>query len=146
MKLQTNLFLFTNKRSFEKEVQLDKISETKYRILEYGEFRPILHGGKIIENAIAEILIKHVPEQISSITKITIWRKSTNETWDNYSELKLKNHLDLVSFKNANSDGLKIYQLFYDSLYISSDLKDKIISEYQSVNSINFINKWPTHA
>jgi len=142
---KTNLYQLNNKE-FGKEVLLDKIEESKYRILEFGKFKPILNGGNIVHNSIAEIFQKYVPEQIEAVNNVIIWRKSTSETWTNYSEIEVKNHLDVETYENAEFDGFRIYQLYYDVICISSSLKDKLISEYVNVDELNFINDWPTYA
>jgi hypothetical protein len=140
-----NLYWLKNK-SIEKDILLDKVNDGKFRVLEFGKFQPILCGGILIDNSIAEVFQKYVPEQIGSINKVIIWRKSTAETWANYSEIQIKNHLDLKTFKSAKFDGFRIHQLYYDAIYISSDLKDKLISECEKVNELEFINERPLYA
>ena len=58
----------------------------------------------------------------------------------------MKNHLDLENFKNAEFEGFKIYQLFYDSIYISQALKDKLVSECEKLNDLDFIREFPRYA
>lgn len=142
---KSNLYQLNNKK-VAKGVLLDKIEENKYRILEFGEFMPILNGGNLVNNSIAEILQKYVPEQIESVKKVIIWRKSTSETWTNYCEIEVKNHLDLETYESAEFDGFRIYQLYYDAICISPSLKDKLISEYANVDELDFINDFPNYA
>jgi len=139
-----NLYWIKNK-STEKQVLLDKVNDGKFRVLEFGNFQPILCGGTLIDNSIAEVFIKYVPDQIGSVKKVIIWRKSTEEVWNNYSEIEIKNHLDLETFKNAKFDGFKIHQLYYDAIFISSDLKNKLISECEKVNELEFIDEIPLY-
>lgn len=140
-----NLYWLKNK-SIEKQVLLDKVNDGKFHVLEFGNFQPILCSGTLIDNSIAAVFLKYVPDQIGLVNKVIICRKSTEETWVNYSEIEIKNHLDLETFKNAKFDGFRIYQLYYDAIYISSDLKDKLISECEKVNELEFINERPLYA
>ena len=128
-----------------KKVLVDKIEENKYRILEFGIFKPILNGGFLVNNSIVRIFQKYVPEQIQTVREVIIWRKSTNETWTNYSEIELKNHLDLETYKNVELDGYKIYNLYNDIICVSSLLKDKLISEYENLDELEFNNDWPCY-
>jgi hypothetical protein len=140
------LYWIRNKYYTEKEVLVDKIGENKFRILEFGKFYPILSQGCLIDNCIAEVLQKYVPEQIELLKKVTIWRKATNEIWSNYSEIQIKNHLDLKEFESAKFDGFRIYHLMHNDIYVSSELKEKLLAEYGSASEIEFVNEWPKYA
>lgn len=141
-----NLYWLTNKNR-EKEVHVDKINDNKYSVLEFGAFKPIITSTLVlVDNSIAAILHKYVSEQISPSNKVTIWRKSTDETWTNYSEIEVSNKLDLESFENAKYDGFRIYQLPFNELYISAALKEKIESEYERSIELDFTNDWPQYA
>lgn len=143
---KSELYWLKNKNDIEKDVIVDKIENGKFRVLEYGKFHPILCGGYLVDNSIAEILQKYVPEQIESSNKVIIWRKATDETWNNYSELQIKNHLDLKEFESAKFDGLRVYQLMHNQIYISSELKEKFISECKKILELEFSTEWPLYA
>lgn len=140
------LYLLTNKNNNEKDVIVDKIEEGKFRVLEFGKFHPILNNGYLIDNSIAEILKKYVSEQIEFAKNVIIWRKATNETWNNYSEIKIKNHLNLEQFKSAEFNGNRIYHLMNNDIYISSELKNKLISDCKKINELEFIKELPLYA
>ncbi|MCB9261275.1 MAG: hypothetical protein H6607_02710 [Flavobacteriales bacterium] len=143
-----NLFALENQcdpNKFGKEVHLDKISDDMYRVSEFGIFKPILEGGNLVDNSIAEILCKYVADQISSIKEVKIWRKSTDETWNNYSEIIYKNHLNLKNIKRVKSDGFRIYQLYFDRIYVSSNLKEKLILECEKSDKLEFDNEFPMY-
>lgn len=144
---KSNLFCLTDNDNghHEREVLLDKMSDQKFRVLEFGKFKPVLCNGTLVEESIAEVLQKYVPDQIGQVTPVIIWRKSTDETWTNYCEIEVRNHLDLDNFGNARYDGYRIYHLMYDSLYISPALKDKFILEHKKIDGLNFVNEWPTY-
>lgn len=135
----------SNYRNFNKEVVLDRISDGKFRVLEFGDLKPILYGGNLVSNAIAVIFKKYVPEQIDSVKNVTIWRKSTGETWTNYSEIRFKNQLDLENFEKVAFDRLRVYQLMHDHIYISKELMDKFMSEYVNIEELEFENNWPIY-
>ena len=142
-----NLYWLTNHEYYlEKVVLVDKLSDEKYRVLEFGKFKPILQSGILVDTRIAEILSKYVPDQIDSVNKVTIWRKSTDETWNNYSKIEIKHNLNLENFKSAKYDGFRIYLLMFNEIYISSALKEKLIAEYEKINELDFINEWPKYA
>ena len=144
---KSNLYWLTNKEDYcEKTVIVDKINENKYRVLEFGQFKPILHGGHLIDNSIAAILNKYAADQITAINQVIIWRKSTDETRTDYSEIELKHQLDLETFKTAVYDGYRIYLLMDNQIYISAALMDKLISEYGKANELGFIKEWPLYA
>lgn len=143
---KTELYWLKNRNDTEKDVVVDKIEEEKFRVLEFGKFYPILNHGYLVDNSIAEVLQKYVAEQIELVKKVTIWRKSTDEVWHNYSEIQIKNHLDLQKFKSAKFDGYRIYHLMYNDIYVSHELKDKLIAESGKANEIEFINEWPMYA
>lgn len=143
---KTKLYWLTNHEDYrEKSVITDKISEHKYRVLEFGKFKPILNDIQLIDNSVVEILKKHASDQIEVINRVAIWRKSTDEVWTNYSEIVLKNNLTLKSFPDAKHDGFRIYLLMNDRIYISSDLMDKLISECEKINELDFIKDWPLY-
>ncbi len=142
---KSELYWLKNKNDIEKDVIVDRIENGKFRVLEYGKFYPILCGGYLVDNSITEILLKYVPEQIESSNKVMIWRKATDETWNNYSELHIKNHLDLEDFEDAKFDGLKIYLLMHNQIFISSELKEKFISECKKIQEIEFSNEYPLY-
>jgi len=143
---KSELYWLKNKNDIERDVIVDKIENGKFQVLEYGKFYPILNNGYLIENSIAEILKEYVPEQIGSMKKVTVWRKATDEVWDNYSEIQIKINLNLEQLKNAKFDDYRIYHLMHNDIYISSKLKDKLIAECEKANELEFANDWPKYA
>ena len=125
MNKPTLYWLTNHDYNHEKEVLVDKISEGKYRVLEFGKFKPILCSGCLVDNSIAVVLSKYVPDQIGKVNKVTIWRKATDQTWTNYSEIEIKNALDLENFNTAEHDGFRIYLLMYNDIYIFFGIKGK---------------------
>jgi hypothetical protein len=143
---KSNLYWLRNHEDYlDKDLLLYELSGSNYRIFQFGKFKPILHNGLLVENRIAEILTKYVGDQIRFTNKATIWRKSTDEKWTNYSEIGIKNNLELDNFQNAKYDGLRIYSLMYEHIFISSELKEKLIAEYEKINELDFINDCPLY-
>jgi hypothetical protein len=140
------LYKLVNKNYYlEKEVLVDKFGQDSYRVLEFGKFYPILGNGYLIENSVAEILEKYVFEQIGFMNNVTVWRKATNQVWDNYSEISLKNHLRLDELTGASSDGYRIYHLVHDAIYVSTALKDRLMEECSIADELEFTNEWPLY-
>ena len=121
------------------KVSLIKLKDGRYQVSEIGTFRPILDGYdySLIDNRIGEVLQKYVSEQIE-VSQIEIFRRATDEKWNNYSELKMKNEIDYKDYYNTESSGLKIYKILNGLVYVSSDLKDLIKKELNALTNIEF--------
>lgn len=137
----TNLFRMDNFDSFS-TVKLLKVKENEFCVKELGEFNPILEG-LIIEKELADLINKVVPEQIEVFKKVNIYRKATNESWNNYYLVIAKNNLELEDFEFAEYDDLRFYSFMYSSIYISGDLKKLIESEYSQIKKIEFVKERP---
>lgn len=141
---ESNLFNLKNK-ILGGNILLNKISDDTYRILEFGEFKPMLANGHLIENSLAEILKKYVSDQIYSFKKVAIWRKATNETRNDYIEINFTNNINLENFNEAEFDGFRIYKLLNESIYVSPSLKEKIVQEYEKISELEFENREPLY-
>lgn len=136
-----NNFNYYNK----KEVSLLRETENVFRIIEYGEFKPILNSGPylLLENQLAQIFKNLASEQLLSYHEVEIFRKSTNEKWNNYTEIVFKTNLEINDFDNVDSTGLKIYSFLYNNIYLTELFKNKIIESYSNADQIGFSNDRP---
>ena len=132
---------FINGESFEyvKEVSLIKLKDGRYQVSEMGVFRNIINGHEhtLVENKIVDILKKYISSQIE-IIPITIFRRATNEKWINYSELIIKNQIDLKEYYNTNSNGVNIYIIKGVGIYVSNDLKNILKKELIDDSDIEY--------
>lgn len=131
------------------QVWLMEIGNTNmYQIIEFGEFIPILDRGSylLFEEELAMVFQKYVPEEILFFEKVKIFRRSTNEEWDNYVSIVFKKNVELNDFRNLDSSGLKVYSFQYQNIYISKELKNLIIQEYKDSVKLNFINEAPINS
>jgi len=124
---------------FIKEVSLIKTKDGRYQVSEFGAFRNLLDGFDyaLIENKISQILQKYVSNQVE-VSQTVIYRRATNEEWNNYSELKIKNKIEFKEYYNTESFGLKIYGILNGLVYVSSDLKVLIENELDNSTDIEF--------
>ncbi|MEO0331631.1 MAG: hypothetical protein AAF223_08085, partial [Bacteroidota bacterium] len=59
------------------------------------------------------------------INNIQISRNSTGECWDNFAELKVKEHIYPDKLKIVESTGKRVWQ-YHHHLFVTSELKKKL--------------------
>jgi hypothetical protein len=118
---------------------LIKLKDERYQVSEIGTFRNLLdgYGCALIENKIADILKKYVSEQID-LKQVIIFRRATKEEWTNYSELIMKNKIEINEYYQTESSGLNIYGILNGLIYVSADLKELIENELTDLSDLEF--------
>ena len=144
--LKIPLFSINNFNYYQKkEVSLLREDENVFRIIEYGEFKPILNNGPylLFENQLAQVFKNLASEQILRYNEVEIFRQSTNEKWSNYIEIVFKTNLQIDDFDIVDSTGLKVYSFLHESIYVTELLKNRIIESYSNADQIEFNNDRP---
>ncbi|WP_439479986.1 hypothetical protein [Chryseobacterium aquaticum] len=128
-----------------KEVSLLREDENVFRIIEYGDFKPILNQGPylLFENQLAQVFKNLASEQILRYNEVEIFRQSTKEKWNNYTEIVFKTNLQIDDFDIVDSTGLKVYSFLHESIYVTELLKNRIIESYSNADQIAFSNDRP---
>ena len=111
-----------------------------FRVIQFGEFIPIMVGidYTIIDNSLIKVF-----EALSSseleIEPVKIFRKATNEWWNGYSELLIKEHIDPENIKYADETKGSIWQ-YFQYIFVSEKLKERLesIAEDQIMFSAGF--------
>lgn len=111
-----------------------------FRVIQFGEFIPIMVGidYTIIDNSLIKVF-----EALSSseleIEPVKILRKATNEWWNGYSELLIKEHIDPENIKYADETKGSIWQ-YFQYIFVSEKLKERLesIAEDQIMFSAGF--------
>ncbi len=129
----------TSENSLEFRIDLDvgliKLKNNEYLYTQKGIFRNIiitLDDTILIDKRIGDILKKYVSDQIE-LTDTKIYRKSTNECWNNYYELEIKNKFNFNDYHRIKSNEVEIYKLINVHIYVSFKLKEKIESEVEEL-------------
>ena len=68
--------------------------------------------------------------------------------FNNRLQMKKANLYQIANYRNfekAAFDRLRVYQLMFDGIYISLELRDKFISEYKNIEELEFTNDWPAY-
>ena len=111
-----------------------------FRVIQFGEFLPIMVGidYTLIDNSLIKVF-----EALSSseleIEPVKIFRKATNEWWNDYSELLIKEHIDPENIKYADKTKGSIWQ-YFQYIFVSEKLKERLesIAEDQIMFSAGF--------
>jgi len=108
-----------------------RVSEDTFRIIEYNNFTPILVGSDytIIDEVFMPAFDLLFKEEVE-IFRIKIKRFSTDEIWNNYVELKIKNYINFENYEREAQTNKDIWQ-FKHHLIVS----EKIKKELEKINN-----------
>ena len=104
------------------------LKEFHFQVIKYGKFCsfhfcPPNHF--LFDQNLSNLLLDKCVEGIK-LHPVTIYRKSTGQTWKNYNEVEIKNQLLKLRDININTDGLKIWHYKFKYLFVSPDLIKEI--------------------
>lgn len=107
-------------------LRLWRVEDSKFRIVEYDNTIPILTNVDytLIENQLSKPFEYLLKDQIEIIPAL-IERKATNEKWDNYVELKIKNHISPENVNYVDTYGINVWQYSHE-LFVSPELKKEL--------------------
>ncbi len=113
-----------------------QVSEKEYTVHEYREFTDLICGGHptLIHNNYLSVFAQVSEDQLE-IKPVKIIRKSTNETWENYSLLIITNHISQKNIDTLEPSGLKIWD-HHCHPFVSAELKLKL--EELPFNKLSF--------
>ena len=107
-----------------------------YKVIQFDEMTPILYGSDytLIENRFLKAFDQMLMDQII-ITPVTIYRKATEEVWNNYSELIIKNQLVFNTLEQIDPNSHEIFN-YYGLILVTPPVR-RIIDEIPN-NSLSF--------
>lgn len=124
---------------FNPEVSLFKLNSGDFQVSQTGNFKAMLNGPDyiLIRRDIAMFISRMFPSE-AIIKDVRIVRKSTNEEWNNYSEISIKKRIEFKDYYEFKIEGLHIYKMFDSLIYVSSDLKDLLVDHFPNLNGMVF--------
>lgn len=129
----------SGKLLYHPEVTLFKLSSGDFQVSQTGSFKAILNGPGyvLIRRDIAMFVSGLFPTEVN-IKDVRIFRKSTNEEWNSYSEISIKKNIDFKGYDQFRVDGLHIYTMYNSLIYVSSNLKDLLIDHFPNLDGMVF--------
>ena len=118
--------IYNVKNRYASGVSLWRVDETKFQITNYDKL-PILITGNdytLIRKEYSTVFETLLKEEIE-ILNVIIFRKATSETWDNYCELKIKNHINPDNINLADYLHDSVWQ-FEHNLFVNSEIKEEL--------------------
>lgn len=121
------------------EVRLFKLASGDFQVIQAGEFKAILGTPNYIlmRRDIAEFLSELIPNQLE-IRNTTVHRKASGQKWRNYSEILLHKEIRLEEYYDFTVDGLQIYKMFDSLIYVTSEVRSKILERFPDLNGMTF--------
>ncbi len=121
------------------EVRLFKLASGDFQVIQIGEFKAIL-GTKnyiLIRRDIAQFLSQLLPDQLE-IRNTTIHRNASGQEWSNYSEILIHKEIRFEEYHDFTIDGLQIYKMFDSLIYVTSEVRNKILEHFPDLNGMTF--------
>lgn len=121
-------------------INLVRIDENNFRILEFDVFTPLLTGADytLIDNSLLPAF-KQLGKDEIEIKHVLIIRKATGQEWDNYCELIIHEHIDPGKIEMIDSNEKSVWQ-YNHHLFVSHDLMKRLkkLSKDDLIFSVGF--------
>ena len=110
-------------------INLWRVDNSTFRILKYDNLTTVMTGSDytIIHYKIVSVFVELTSKEID-IKPIKIIRLATNEDWNEFHEITIKNHVDPETIKTLNKDQNSIWQ-YKNHLFVSESLKNRLESK-----------------
>jgi hypothetical protein len=130
--------------AFIPEVSLFKLKSGNFQVTKMGEFKAILGGSDyiLIREDIARFLYGLLPNEII-VRNVIIHRKASGDEWRNYSEIIVEKEITFDKYSEFTVDGIQVYKMLNSLLYVSSEVKDRIIEHFPDLNGMSFKQGFP---
>lgn len=117
-------------------LRLWRIENSRFRIVEYDKMIPLLRNTDytLIEERLSKPFDYFLKNQLE-VTAASIERKSTNEKWDDYVELKIRNYINPTNINHIDTYGINVWQYNHE-LFVSPELKKEL--ELVAEGSLSF--------
>lgn len=104
-----------------------RTSDNNFRVVQYGGFGMLLTGSDytLVHEKLIPAFKLLLTDQIE-IQAVSIVRTSTNESWDHYFELVIKEHINPEHLGRTNSFGEQVW-LYNHNLFVSNNLKMRLM-------------------
>lgn len=121
-------------------INLERIDEKNFRILEFDEFTLLLIGADytLIDNLLIPAFKRLRKDEIE-IKPVKIFRKATGQKWDNYCELIIHEHIEPEKVEIIDTNENSIWQ-YNHHLFVSDELMEilKKLSKDELIFSVGF--------
>jgi len=107
-------------------ISLWRVDKTKFQITNFDKLTILITGSDytLIRKEYSKVFETLLKEEIE-ISEVIIFRKATSETWDNYCELKIKNHINPNNINLADYLHESVWQ-YEHNLFVSSETKEEL--------------------
>jgi len=118
-------------------MKLWKSVNGEFRIIEMGAFKPLLTGSDytLLDEKFISVFEDLLADEIE-FKRAKIIRKRTGETWSNYFELDIKEHINPEKIKIIDTSFERIWQ-YQHHVFISSELKERFINLGKNIFNFN---------
>ncbi|WP_306644035.1 hypothetical protein [Sanyastnella coralliicola] len=112
-------------------INLFRLDENTFSILKYDEFALLMTGFDytIINQQLVSVFDELMSNELE-IRPIRILRRVTNEKWDEFFELIVKEHIDIDKIKIVDENERSVWQ-FDHHLFVSESMKNKIERKFE---------------